>query len=106
MKHEPECPRSCLNAVNGKPLYEDDIPEGYECMYCLIATRAYQRGREDAAAAVEAIHCPNPHAYIYPTEESEATQAVVCESCWDGEYRFDVYPCETLLAARGDGEQT
>ena len=82
-----------------------DIPENAPCI-CPEVRAAYRRGRADAAKAVEAIHCPNPHGYIYPPGDGEAEDAIVCDSCWDGEYRLDIYPCETLLAARGESEQT
>ena len=95
MNHEPEC----LATYDPSPFFHK--PTEPYCS-CEAIRAAYQRGREDAAKAVEAIHKPASYGYVYLEENSDAVDAVVCESCWDGEYRFDVYPCETLLAARGD----
>lgn len=72
MTHEPEC-----------------LEVGYEldpsefCSICITARAAYQRGREDAAHAVEAAR--DAKTYVY----SDAWEA------WD----------EAIAAARGDGEQ-
>lgn len=98
MSHEPEC----LATYDPSPFFHK--PTEPYCS-CEAIRAAYQRGREDAAKAVEAIHFPDPYCHTEPTYEADAQDMIGCGFCWDGEYRFDKWPCDSILAARGDGEQ-
>lgn len=75
MTHEPECPWR----------FEDDchvVAAGVT--FCEVARAAYQRGREDAAEAVE---------YEW------------CRPMSRDAYDFHDWKTATISAARGDGEQ-
>lgn len=78
MNHEPECPYV-------QPSIRGEIVDATTCGWCDIIRVAYQRGREDAAQAVEAILADVP-----PTPWIE----VVVNTITYAE-----------AAARGDGEQ-
>ena len=111
MTHEPECPYV-------QPSIRGEIVDASTCGWCDVARAAYQRGREDAAEAVEALE-----------SEREFRRFVGCGCCANkmcathpgNEYPCDLgddedWSCEPVdhhataiaiaaAAARGDGEQ-
>ena len=63
---------------------------------CEVIAAIRDDERESIVKQFETIH--------YPIEmyNSNGDDAIVCASCWDGEYRYDLYPCQTLRIARGE----
>ena len=58
MTHEPEC-----QALDESPGLRPGA-----CVLCHVSRLAYQRGRKDAAAAVESM---NPHGWLAPDGEED-----------------------------------
>lgn len=77
-KHELDCPLSTI----------DSDVDAKDCVFCPIARAAYQRGREDAAKAIEDDIAKNGDAYGIGSDH------------WHCCFRENA-----IAAARGDGEQ-
>lgn len=101
-KHEPEC--FAYDDANAP--YGSTSPD---CV-CETARAAYRRGREDADKALERLHYPTDLGIWYGLPHLEGVLACnECENLFyegggEGE-RLSLWPCPTITAARGDGEQ-
>ena len=94
MTHEPECPLAI------------PIVATSHCQFCIAIRAAYQRGREDAAKAVEALHFPIDLETVYGID---SPKKLACDHCayifYEGRRNLErePWPCSTVTAARGDG---
>jgi len=54
VNHEPECPYNDASLVPTRTFF-GDVEVSVGCTFCGVIRAAYQRGREDAAKAVESV---------------------------------------------------
>lgn len=93
MTHEPECPHQHL---------PEHLLNPAECPDCERLRAAYQRGREEDAAAIQRVrelhNETNMGGCSDPEHCSPADSEPICGSC------FAEWPCPTIAALEGSHE--